>query len=417
MLRCLIIVASCLLLSACGNFIKLKNELNEAKSHLGYLAGVVASPSCANCPTVLVALGDASGKVVYSYRIYERPTNFEILVLGDTKYLFVFNDLNSDFEFQPNEPCAVMTVPDGFAGGERVDHIELRLKSGNACPSNIANLFSLRGTTRDEIDVDLGKVVGLDDQRFNPSAAATGMWQPLHFMREGYAGLYFLQAYSPSKIPVLFVHGINGNPSEFAAMVASLDKEKFQPWVIYYPSGLEIGALGEGMLGMMTELHQRYGFEQLHIVAHSMGGLVSRSYISACIKHKSCRYLRSFISISSPFGGHSSAQNGVDYAPVVMPVWRSLAPGSRFLSELFKNPMPNNVPHHLLFGFHNDSIISKESSDGTISLVSQLRYEAQQQATSQRGFDENHVSILSSKAVLDHVMNLLTQTDAGLERK
>ena len=35
-----------------------------------------------------------------------------------------------------------------------------------------------------------GKPARLDDARFSPEAAAMGMWQPLRFMKEGYAGIY-----------------------------------------------------------------------------------------------------------------------------------------------------------------------------------------------------------------------------------
>ena len=413
MLRSLTVALACLLLSACGNFLNLRKELSEAKSHLGYLAGNVTSPSCPDCSTILVALGDIDEKTVHSYRIYERPMDFEIVTFSKARYLLAFNDLNNDFEFQENEPCAFTVLPDGFGGGGRVDHLALTLQPKNTCPSGFGNLFKMRGSTRGNIDVELGKVVDLDDSRFASRVATIGMWQPLRFMREGYAGLYFLEPYLPSKTPVLFVHGINGSPREFAALISRLDRNKYQPWILYYPSGLQIGALGDGMLGMLTELHHRYSFGELHVIAHSMGGLVTRSFLAACAESESCQYLRSFTSISTPFGGHALAQSGLNYAPVVMPVWRSLAPGSPFLTELFKSSMPNNVPHHLLFGYRNASLANKESSDGTISLTSQLRYEAQQQASSQRGFDEDHKSILFAEPVLQHVMDLLQRSESG----
>lgn len=411
-IRRLVVMVACLLLGACGNFLDLRKELDEAEGYLGYLAGVVASPSCVDCPTILVVLGDVAGKTVYSYRIYERPGDFEMLTSGEGKYLFAFNDLNNDFEFQANEPCVSSPLPSVFAGGGRVEHIELFLTLGGNCSSDFGNLFEMRGATMGNIDVKLGKVVDLDDPRFSPRTATVGMWKPLSFMKEGHAGIFFLQPYVSEKIPVLFVHGINGSPREFMAMISRLDREKYQPWVFYYPSGLEIGALGNGMFGMLSELHHRHGFTQLHVIAHSMGGLVSRSYIAACAKTESCHYLRSFTSISSPFGGHEAAQSGIDFSPVVMPVWRSLAPGSPFLNELFKTPLPLDVPHYLLFGYRNASSAGKESGDGAVSLSSQLRSEAQQQASRQRGFDEDHKSILSADEVLDYIMDLLGQNES-----
>jgi len=269
------------------------------------------------------------------------------------------------------------------------------------------NLFDLRGMTLGSIDVELGSLASLDDSRFDADKAEMGLWQPLSFMKEGYAGIYFLEEYDPAKTPILFVHGINGSPRDFSSLIGSLEHKQFQPWVFYYPSGIDLAAMSDGMDGMLSELRHRYPFKTLHVVAHSMGGLVSRGYVKACTKNQNCTYLSSFTSMSSPFGGHQSAQSGVDYAPVVVPVWRSMAPDSRFLKELFADPLPVGIPHHLLFGYRNNVLVGTTSGDGTISLVSQLRWEAQAQATSLRGFDEDHLSILNADAVHKHFNRLL----------
>jgi hypothetical protein len=114
------------------------------------------------------------------------------------------------------------------------------------------------------------------------------------------------------------------------------------------------------------------------------------------VREEECDYVRSFTSISSPFGGASAARSGIAYAPVVMPVWRSMAPESDFLRELFATPLPRGVHHHLLFGYHNTSTLSSQSGDGTIPLASQLRAAAQEQAKSLHGIDEDHMSILAN---------------------
>lgn len=391
-------------LAGCGNFLELRKELKEADSRLGRISGTVRSPDCERCPTILVALGDTEGKKVHTYRVMDHPEAFDMVTLGDSRYVFGFNDLNNDFQFQADEPSGWLRLPENFSAGKRFNGIELVLKrqAADAAPA-FGNLFSLRGKTLGMIDVRLGSLADLSDARFDQDLAALGMWQPLRFMKEGYSGIYFLEPFTPEKIPVLFVHGINGSPRDFSALISRLDREKFQPWVIYYPSGLEIGALGDGMLGMLTEIHHRYRFKHLNVVAHSMGGLVTRSYLGACARNDDCAYLLSFVSISSPFGGHSAAQSGVDYSPVVVPAWRSMAPNSPFLRQLFNQPLPGQLPHHLIFGFRTAGIISATSGDGTITLASQLRQEAQHQAASQRGFDEDHMSILGSGPVIDYI--------------
>jgi hypothetical protein len=146
----------------------------------------------------------------------------------------------------------------------------------------------------------------------------------------------------------------------------------------------------------------------LHVVAHSMGGLVSRGTLNLCVENDRCEYLRSYTTLSTPWNGVASAQSGVRYAPEVVPVWRDLGPDSEYVTSLFNTPLPNDVPHYLLFGYRQDSI-SSQSSDGVIRLSSQLRSAAQDQATSVRGFDEGHVSILHSDDVIQNVNSILTR--------
>lgn len=410
MRRLLCLLAILFFMSGCVNFQELRNELNESKSQLGRIAGSVTSPSCVDCPTILVAVESPSDKTVHTYRVLERPGAFEMVTSGSSNYLFGFNDLNNDFQFQPGEPAAWLELPKEFSAGTQTRNIQILLTTQEIQPPSFGSLLEMRGKTLGEIDVELGFVTSLSDTRFSPEFAEQGIWKPLSFMKNGHAGIYFLYPYDSKKIPVLFVHGINGTPRDFSSLAMGLDKNKFQPWFLYYPSGIDLSSLGDGMLGMLSELRHRYPFKQLHLVAHSMGGLVSRSYLLACTKNNACNYLRSFTSIASPFAGHDAAKSGVDYAPVVVPAWRNLVPGSSFLNELFTRELPHDIPHHLIFGYRNTALLGKTSSDGTITLTSQLRMDAQRQAHSVRGYDEDHNSILQSNEVIDYVSSLLTQS-------
>ena len=403
--------ALALFLAGCTNFLALRQELQEAQIHLRRISGTVVSASCPECPTILAAIDDPAAESVDTYRVYERPGRFEMVISRKSRFLFGFNDLNNDFLFQENEPSGWVHLPEDFAAGRQVNRIELvlTLQNGTMRP-DFGNLFEMRGMTLGEIDVELGAQVDLGDSRFDSDKAEQGLWQPLRFMKNGYAGIYFLEKYDPKKIPVLFVHGINGSPRDFSTLIGSINRRNFQPWVFYFPSGVDLEAMGDGMYGMLTELHHRYAFKHLHIVAHSMGGLVSRAYLKECAKSRSCHYMHSFTSISSPFGGNEAAQSGVSYAPVVIPVWRSMAPGSRFVKELFADELPRGVSHHLLFGYRNKALVGTDSGDGTIKLTSQLRWEAQSQADSLRGFDEDHLSILDADVVIDYIQSLLNDS-------
>jgi hypothetical protein len=49
-----------------------------------------------------------------------------------------------------------------------------------------------------------------------------------------------------------------------------------------------------------------------------------------------------------------------------------MIPGSPFLQTLFATPLPDALPHNLLFTFHHEGM-GNTSSDGTIEVWSQLR--------------------------------------------
>jgi triacylglycerol esterase/lipase EstA (alpha/beta hydrolase family) len=213
------------------------------------------------------------------------------------------------------------------------------------------------------------------------------------FAREGLAGIYFLQPYAADRKPVLLVHGMGGTPRDFDALVRGLDRSRFQPWVFYYPTGLDIDVVGTGLLGILNQLWLQHRFSELHVVAHSMGGLVTRSFLKDCREAGECRYMRTFISITSPFGGAPAAQKGVDHSPVVMPAWRDMSPKSTFVADLFAQPLPAGVQHHMVLSYR----------DATVPLARQLPAMAQRQAASTRGFDDDHMGILEDPLVLQHI--------------
>ncbi|MDH3266131.1 MAG: alpha/beta hydrolase, partial [Gammaproteobacteria bacterium] len=202
--------------------------------------------------------------------------------------------------------------------------------------------------------------------------------------------------------------GINGSPQDFRSIIERLDKSHFQAWFVSYPSGMRLSWLARGLFQFLEVLHRQYDFEELHLVAHSMGGLVSRGSLNLCVQTSRCRYLRTYTTLSTPWNGVASAENGVRFAPSVVPVWHDLGPASEYVSTLFDKPLPSGVRHHLLFGFRQDGI-SSQSSDGVIELSSQLRASAQDQALTVRGFDEGHVSILHSDEVINSINSLLLQ--------
>ena len=63
---------------------------------------------------------------------------------------------------------------------------------------------------------------------------------------------------------------------------------------------------------------------------------------------------------------------------------------------------------HMLFGFR-ESCSSSVSDDGTVTMASALRMEAQQQASTLRGYDDDHSGILHNADAVERVNQLLSE--------
>ncbi len=409
-----------LMLNSCM-FVKLQDNLDEM-AQLGTIRGIVQSSGRIRGDLrVFLVLDDPASQTVIDYRVMNKPGEFIFHVEPGRYRVFAFDDANQDGKFQSRERigrAAGIVILDATS---MPDRILITLPNRTSPRTLLTELTSKRNnlaTALPDYKTSLGSVVDLRDDFFSSKYASMGMWEPLDFAREVPIGLFFLEEYDRNKTPVLFVHGISGTPRNFKDLIAGLDRNRFQPWVLYYPSGIRLDEIAGFADDLIEDLHAKLKFKQLAIVSHSMGGLVSRGFINRHSRNHNPPFITLFISISTPWNGHDAAAVGVRRAPAVVPVWRDLAPGSHYLTSLFDIPLPEILIHHLLFGFKGKSgRYMDTSNDGTISLASQLRTEAQIDADTTRGFDESHVGILTNQDVIDWVNQLLDEWDQPVKSR
>ncbi len=129
-----------------------------------------------------------------------------------------------------------------------------------------------------------------------------------------------------------------------------------------------------------------------------MGGLVVRSFLVNHGQHFPA--ITNFISISTPWGGEELADMGVKYSPAVIPAWRDMQPGSEFIESIYRRKMPSTVNHYLFFGIKGNHNILRPNNDKVVTLASQLDPRSQSDAKMVYGFNEDHLSILSSQQVI-----------------
>ncbi len=130
-----------------------------------------------------------------------------------------------------------------------------------------------------------------------------------------------------ARIPVVLVHGLVDNRSVFSVMQRSLRRRGFAHVCSWnYSPFLTDVARGASHLGAHIErIRQQTGYDQVHIVGHSLGGLIARYHAQ---RQGGDSRIASLVTLGTPHGGSVLAH----LAPT--PLIRQLRPGSRILTEL-----------------------------------------------------------------------------------
>jgi uncharacterized alpha/beta hydrolase family protein len=405
------------LLIALGGCALLDVGEQQAKMDAACRIGGSIDAERADAAPLIVVLLRRSGEKwqVADHFVLERAGLWGFGASAGSYALIAFQDLNRDLKLQPDEPFlrpAGEALIDCRPGGRHAG-IALRVPAGGRSQrSETFDVAALQARSfNEQLELSLsqvsavGEVSNLSDPRFDQSIAEDGLWRPFDFLFRGHPGIYFLGAYDSTKTPVLFVHGINGTPQNFSTLIERMDRSRFQPWVYYYPSGAALPQVANHLTQTMHKLQVQYGFKSFVVVAHSMGGLVSRGFLQRYTRDGGVAQVPLFVSISTPWDGHGAAAWSKS-APIATPrVFADMAPGSEYLKSMYgRDP---GVPHYLLFSYRDSGI--GEASDGVVSVASQLRRAAQQGATRIEGFDETHMGVLEAKEVSARINELLAR--------
>jgi len=319
--------------------------------------------------------------------------------------LFVFADLDKNEDFEWNELIGHSTVTvsaEHAKNGAIVEGAPITVDFEHPGKVDFRLSESVRATSY--------VYKSLDNEFFDPKYGTMGLYNPADLMART-QGLFFgLEEFNEAKTTVLFVHGISGTPRDWKYMVNGLDRSRFQPFFFYYPSGLPLDKLGSMLAQVIESIDNsaKNGGHRIVLAAHSMGGLVSLSAINKLSAEGFPLSLKGYCSFSTPYAGDEAAKKWIDDAPVVVPVWLDIAAPSRFLDSVVSRPFPKQLPFYLFFSYNDDSKFRLgESSDGSVTLRSQLLPSLQTAATKVVGFNENHVGILNSESVRDSFLSML----------
>ena len=416
--RCRLLLLPALCALAGCTLVQLRDEARDYEASTVLVGRIECGAVAAQ--TVVVSAYTAETPrpaVVHHTRLHECG-GYELVVPAGRYGIAAFADRNGNGRFDAGEALAEYAgpAPVQASGTGVVAGLDLVLAAA-ALPSAAAARATTLGLDRLPLrlhSTQAGALADIDAEAFSAEQASQGYWAPMSFFRRHGGNVYFLEPYDPGRTPVLFVHGAAGSPQDFRPLLAALDRSRYQAWVFHYPSGAGVDSMAHLLYWKLLNLHVRHGYTQLAVVAHSMGGLVVRTLLAGLGPELPAPRL--FVSISTPWGGEVAAELGVRHAPAVVPSWHDMRPDGPFMTALFRKPLPSAVDHVLLFGHKGGYSLLRPTTDGTVTLASQLRPEAQAQARRVLGFDEDHTSILASPQlarVLGGVLDAALQGEAS----
>jgi pimeloyl-ACP methyl ester carboxylesterase len=392
------------LLAGCGlRAIKRQSEQIEA---LGEIQGQVELAADQPGPCYSVLLKD-DGKYLTSilHVLLPQSGKYSFFALPGRYVICAFVDANRDGNYQRVEPATCVGMETGVPAsivlppGGRIDVERMVVEAALG-----------RERTEDVVDATLrpianiGKIATLADPIFSRDSASMGYWRPVEYLQKLGGGLFMLQEYEAGKTPVVFVHGANGTALDFEAVIASLDRSRFQPWVLQYASGIHLEMVSNYLLNALTQLQTRHNFDGMVLVAHSMGGLVARSFVMRNHENGSPVRVLLTMTVNSPLLGMRSAQSGVAHSPIVLPSWRDVAYGSEFVQKVLGWTWPKEIPYHLVFSFEHG-----KGSDGVVALDIALPPSVQAETTGMRGFVAEHTGVLQEAAFLEYFKETLAR--------
>ncbi len=138
-----------------------------------------------------------------------------------------------------------------------------------------------------QTDLSTSLAYFLDSPQFRETSQATlGLLNPQETQQ--HRGVYMLEPFDPSRIPVVMVHGLWSSPVTWMPMFNDLRsfqelRKNYQFWFYQYPTGQPFWLSATQMREDLEELRRRLNPDGQYpalnhtvLVGHSMGGLVSR---------------------------------------------------------------------------------------------------------------------------------------------
>ena len=150
--------------------------------------------------------------------------------------------------------------------------------------------------------------------------------------------------------PILLVHGMVDNRSIFTVLRRALRRRGFgRIWTMnYHVLTHDLRTAARRLAATVESICEQSGYERIHVVGHSMGGVVARYYVQ---RMGGDSRVHTLVTLGSPHQGTQAAR--------LLPrgVTRQLQPGSEVITEL-REPAPGCRTRFVSFWSDLDALIS-----------------------------------------------------------
>ncbi len=399
----------CFVTTGCA-LVKLNKDVSRGQGSTVIIGRIYANIP-GNGPIIVAACSMSENNKIAHYTVLHDSGEYELMVDQGNYNVFAFWDKNSNLVYEAGEPAGQYGDPKLVSAPAVGVVFDIDI----VIPDEGSNIEIPRGSEISSVKPtklhsrQAGDITDLDDERFAEEYGSIGFWEPFSFFKQFGGNIYFLEEYDPEKTPILFIHGAGGTPNGWWYFVNNIDRNRFQPWFFYYPTGARIQSMSYLLLWKLSNLQTKYQFNKMYITAHSMGGLIARSFIVDY--GQQFPYVKLFISLATPWGGDRMAEYGVQQSPAVIPSWIDMQPEGDFIQSLYRKKMPEPISFYMFSGHRGNRNPFQSNNDGTISLSSILDYRPQAEAKMNYTFNEDHTSILFSKEVVTQYNTILNSFD------
>ena len=153
-----------------------------------------------------------------------------------------------------------------------------------------------------------------------------------------------------AETPILLVHGIIDNHAIFTVMDRALRRRGFQTLATYdyglFTQNIPRAALRLGEA--IEQLSAATGYERIHVIGHSLGGLIARYFVQ---RLGGDSRVHTLVTLGTPHQGTQLA-----WAASLLPLIRQLTPGSPVIRELAE-PAPGCRTRFIAFFSDIDHLV------------------------------------------------------------